>query len=105
MTMKLQDIYLSDIWDIKITDDMRKNVNYEDNLYWLSGGDREWKGIKSNYKVKWDIAKPLFMEKYISILEDINNNSENLGDVKNSFIKYFNLLDLYEFSLSVGIIK
>jgi hypothetical protein len=105
ITMKLEDVYNSDIWNLIITNEMRNKVNYEEVLYWLTGGDKEWKNNKSIYNIKWEEAKPLFLSKYETILKEINENAYKLNDVKNSFIYHFNLLDIYEHSLKLGIIK
>ena len=103
--MKLKDMYDFDtLWDIKITDEMRINVNYNKSLYWLTGGDREWVTSKV-YNTTWSESSDLFLKEYGSILEDINIKCDNLGEVRDEFLKYMNLPTLYEFGLSKNIIK
>lgn len=92
------------LWDIKITEEMRGIANYGSSLYWLTGGDDAWNKYRV-YNIRWDEAIDLFIEKYEDILIKINKESETLGDVKKELNKHLNLPILYEFSIERGIIN
>lgn len=102
--MKLKDLYDSELWDIKITDEMRNSINLNKSLYWLTGGDREWITSKI-YNTTWLRSGNLFIEEFGDTVEDINKRCDTLGEVRDEFIKYMNLPTLYEFGLKKGIIK
>lgn len=92
------------LWNIKITDEMR-NITYNgSSLYWLSGGDDAWNRYKI-YNIRWDEAIDLYIDEFEDILIKINNECETLGDVRKELNKYLNLPTLYEFGLEKGIIK
>ncbi len=90
-----------DLWSIEIKDS-GYNIYPEKSLYWLTGGDVEWK-LGYNYKKTWGESYSFFQEKYGEILCDIINKSKTLGDVRNRFQKELNMLNLYEFALDNGI--
>jgi hypothetical protein len=95
---------IDQLWEIKITEDMRNIANYGSSLYWLTGGDDAWNKYRV-YNIRWDEAIDLFTEEYEDILIKINNESETLGDVKEELNKHLNLPILYEFSIERGIIN
>ncbi len=39
-------------WDIELNDINFYNISPEKSLYWLSGGDKEWR-YSNNYKLNW----------------------------------------------------
>lgn len=90
-------------WNIKF------NCNCEDLeprkcLYWLTGGDEEWV-LLENYKKTWIECDLDFQQKYGLLILDIVKNAKTLGDIKERFSKELNLLDLYEYALSIDIIR
>lgn len=92
------------IWDIKISNEMRDAVNFGSSLYWLSGGDGAW-NKQAMYNLRWDEAVDLFIEQYESILIKINEECETLREVREELNKHLNLLNMYEFGLSKDIIR
>lgn len=91
------------IWNTKFNFDIEE-LEPKKCLYWLTGGDKEWI-ILENYKKPWIDCELDFQEKYGLLILDIVRNSKTLGDIKERFQKELNLLDLYEFSLSIDIIR
>ena len=81
-----------------------ENISPDKTLYWLSGGDREWV-TKQHYSKSWADVYLSYQEEYGISIINIIKKSKTLGEVKNGFIKYFNLQTLYEFSLDKGFIK
>ncbi len=89
----------SDIWSIIINKQSGYNINPEKSLFWLTGGTNEWK-TRANYKKSWGESYSLFISQYGEVISDIVNKSRTLGDIKKSFLKELNILELYEFALS-----
>ena len=103
--MKIKDIYNFDkLWELKITDTMRFNINVKNALYWISGGDREW--IQNNmYNNTWDNCSELFIKNFENILYKINEESITLGGCRDAIIKYLALPNIYEFALRKKLLK
>ena len=74
------------------------NITPEKSLYWLSGGEIEWK-IMSNYKKTWIDSSLLYQEEFGMRVISILKKSKTMNDVRNGFLKYLNLPILYEFAL------
>jgi hypothetical protein len=72
-------------------------------LYWLSGGDDEWKK-REFYKRPWNECDLLFEEEFGFLIHMIVNKSKTLGDIKNGFNKFLNLPIFYEFCLNKNLI-
>jgi oligoribonuclease NrnB/cAMP/cGMP phosphodiesterase (DHH superfamily) len=102
--MKLHELFNEDdIWDIKINDDMRKNIDFKKSLYWLTGGYNEWV-LNKSYKYDWEYCSDIFYNEYKYILKDIMKSSKTLNDVREGFLKEMNLPTLYEFSLKNNLV-
>ena len=101
--MKMKDLYKSELWDIKITGEMRKNINYYDVLYWLTGGDREWK-YGNTYNVKWSGSRDIFLNSFDGKLKEINGRCGTLGEVRMEFLRHFNLPIMYNYCIENNII-
>ena len=87
-----------DFWAIEIKDIDLYNIRPELALYWLSGGDWEWK-VQNNYKMNWQECNLIFQEEFGMTLISILKKSKTFGDIRNGFKKKLNLSTLYEFAL------
>lgn len=97
--MKIKDVYNFDsLWDIKITKNMKKNVNYINVLYWITGGVREWKQ-NNLYNDSWENCYKIFLENFEKSLTDINKKSNTLRECRDEIIKHLSLPYIYEFCL------
>jgi hypothetical protein len=102
--MKFKHFHHSNLWDIKVTNKMKDSLNYGDILYWLSGGDKEW--LENNtYTDNWSVCRELFITKFQKKIENINESCKTLGEVRLNFLKYFNLPNIYNFSLKKNILN
>lgn len=72
-------------------------------LYWLSGGDDEWKK-RNFYKRPWNECDLLFVDEFNVTVLVILKKSKTLQDVKNGFLKFLSLPTFYEFALNKNII-
>lgn len=85
-------------WNIKLNDKDKKEISTSKALYWLTGGNEEW--IENlNYNIDWPDASIIFKKKFGSKITRIVKKAKTLDDIKNMFIKEFNLTNLYEFAL------
>ena len=87
-----------DIWNTKITEKDKKELNASKALYWLTGGNREWIE-SSNYIVEWFEASILFKKKYGRKITRIVRKANTLRDIKEKFEQNFNMSEFYEFAL------
>lgn len=92
------------IWKMYIKDINIDNIRSEKSLYWLSGGDKEWK-LLENYNKPWCECYLIFKEEYDSLVINIINKSQTLEEVRKHFIEYLNISILYEYALSKNLIK
>jgi hypothetical protein len=88
-------------WDIELNDINFYNISPEKSLYWLSGGDKEWR-YSNNYKLNWIDCCLDYQEEFGLKIIAILKKSKTTGDVRNAFSKYLNLPKLYEFALEKG---
>ena len=100
--MRSKSRYNNKVWDLEIKDVDYYNICPEKSLYWLTGGDIEWK-LMNNYKKTWMESASLYQEKFGTRIISILRCSKTLKDVRINFTKYLNLPTLYEFSLENNI--
>lgn len=101
--MRIKDIFKDDkFWNIKLKD--KYNINAEEILYWITGGDNEWKNNK-NFNGTWDDLKDIFIHKYEDTIFKIVSNSSKLLHIRNGFLNNLNLPMIYEFALNNNLIK
>jgi hypothetical protein len=98
------DITDEEIWNMEI-----KNINLENIvpakcLYWLTGGYEEWNNLE-NYKTPWSECYLDFQEEFGFLIINILKKSKKLSDIKDGFIKYLNLPIIYDFAISLDIVK
>lgn len=99
--MKFKDLNDKELWNIKIT---KKEFDFNKTFYWLLGGDKEW--LKDKHFINdWSEVVNLFSDKYLNKFNDIISKAKTLNDLKNNFIKHFNLPELYEYALDKKLIK
>ena len=85
-------------WKIEVRDKNYYNISPDKSLYWLSGGDYEWREM-NNYKKTWFEASLMFQEEFGIKIINILKKSKTLNDIRIEFIKHLNLMTLYEFAL------
>ena len=93
------------IWSIKITQEMKTNINYKKSLYWITGGDYEWSSCDSNYKKDWINCEDVFYNEFTPTLKNIIKEANTLGDIKHALVNNVNLPTIYEFALSEKMLK
>lgn len=96
--MKYKTKVNSNFWELEIKDVDFYNISPSRCLYWLSGGDLEWK-IMNNYKKTWGECSASFEEKFGDLVLSILKSSKTFKDVRSGFIKKLSLPILYEFAL------
>lgn len=102
--MKLKEMRNFDnLWNISITSEMKKSVDISRCLYWLTGGDKDWRN-KQIYTKSWRSSSKIYLIEYKDRINKILNKCETLGEVRDEFLKYLTLPKLYEFSLNKGLI-
>lgn len=85
-------------WELQIKDINYYDIKPEQALYWLSGGDYEWK-VMNNYKKIWSEVSLDFQEEFGLRIISILKKSKTMRDIRDGFLKYLNLPILYEFAL------
>jgi len=85
-------------WELQIKDVNYYDIKPEQALYWLSGGDYEWK-VMNNYKKIWSEVSLDFQEEFGLRIISILKKSKTMRDIRDGFLKYLNLPILYEFAL------
>jgi hypothetical protein len=89
------------IWNSEIN--KSQYINPIKSLYWLTGGDIEWKKLP-NYKKPWSECHMNFSNKYEDIIINIFKKSKTLGDIRKGFIENLNLPKLYDYAVSIDLI-
>lgn len=90
-------------WELQIKDINYYDIKPEQALYWLSGGDYEWK-VMNNYKKIWSEVSLDFQEEFGLRIISILKKSKTMRDIRDGFLKYLNLPILYEFALENEIV-
>jgi hypothetical protein len=101
--MRIKNRYNDPVWNTKISDLDTYNIDPSKAIYWLSGGDSEWKN-GTEYKKKWSDCFIEFQEEFGVIIISILKKSKTLKDVRDGFAKHLNLSILYNFALERNII-
>lgn len=98
----LKDHKQDTIWDLPMIYD--RNISPIKSLYWLTGGHKEWRTL-TNYKEGWSKMGHIFVDKWGDKITQIVQKSKKLGDIRKSFNKDCNFLDIYEFSLKNSLLR
>jgi len=91
-------------WDIEINNRNIENITPERSLFWLTGGEQEWKNLE-NYNRPWCDCYLDFQEEFGFMIIKIIKDSKKLSDVRDGFIKYLNLPTIYDFAMSKNLLK
>ena len=92
------------VWQIDINEINIDNTSPEKSLYWLTGGEKEWKSLE-HYNRPWCDCYLDFQEEFGFLVVSIINKSKTLGDIRKHFIEYLNLPVLYDFALSKRLLR
>ena len=91
-------------WNKKINDEIDLDaIEIRHCLYWLSGGDDEWKK-REFYKRPWNECDLLFQEEFGITVQVIVKKAKTISDIRSGFMKFLNLTTFYEFALSKNLI-
>lgn len=94
----------SSVWELQIKDIITENIAPEKALYWLTGGNSEWRNLE-HYKKPWSEYYLDFQEEFGIIIINSIKKSNSLKDIRNNFSKYLNLPVLYDFAISKDMIR
>lgn len=94
-----------DLWEIPVTKQMMNSINISKSIYWITGGDREWKSTNSIYRGTWDEYQSVFEHKLTPMVKNYMHNFKTLGDVRTYLLNNMNLPFIYELSLELNMIK
>jgi len=89
-------------WQLELKEIDYYNIKPELALYWLTGGDYEWK-VMNNYKKQWMECSLDFQEEFGITVFNIIKKSKTMNDIREGFLKYISLPILYEFALDKNI--
>lgn len=92
------------IWETRIFDIKIEDITPERSLFWLTGGNSEWKNLE-NYNRPWCDCYLDFQEEFGFMVIKIVKRSKTLGDIRNGFLKYLNLPTLYDFAIRKDLLK
>ena len=87
------------VWKTEIKEMNIDNISPEKSLYWLTGGEKEWKTLE-HYNRPWCDCYLDFQEEFGLLVISIIKRSKTLEDMRKHFIEYLNLPVLYDFALS-----
>jgi hypothetical protein len=90
------------IWNFEL--EITEEITPEKSLYWLTGGDIEWKTLE-NYENTWSESYLYFQEEFGLSIVSILKKAKKLNDIKEGFRKNINLPIIYEFALSKNLVK
>lgn len=92
------------VWEIEIKGINTEEISPKKSLYWLTGGDTEWKTLP-NYRNPWCESYLEYIEGFGMSVINIVGKSKRIGDIRDQFIKNLNLPILYEFALNNNLLK
>ena len=93
-----------EVWKTDIKEMNIDNISPEKSLYWLTGGEKEWKTLE-NYNRPWCDCYLDFQEEFGLLVVSIIKRSKTLEDMRKHFIEYLNLPVLYDFALSKKLLR
>lgn len=92
------------IWNIEIGDINIEHITPKKSLFWLTGGDKEWRTMEY-YNTPWCDCYLDFQTEFGLKIINIIKKSKTLGDIRDYYIEYLNLPILYDFALSKNLLK
>ena len=96
--------YNDNIWDLKLEDIDAESITPEKSLFWLTGGDSEWR-ILENYNKPWCDCYLDFQEEFGMLIFNIVKRTTKIKEIRDNYYKYLNLPILYDFAISKNMIK
>ena len=93
-----------EVWKTDIKEINIDNISPEKSLYWLTGGEKEWKTLE-HYNRPWCDCYLDFQEEFGLLVISIIKRSKTLEDMRKHFIEYLNLPVLYDFALSKKLLR
>ena len=93
-----------EVWKTDIKEINIDNISPEKSLYWLTGGEKEWKTLE-NYNRPWCDCYLDFQEEFGLLVVSIIKRSKTLEDMRKHFIEYLNLPVLYDCALSKKLLR
>lgn len=100
--MRKKELINSELWNLTIEVD-EEMISPEKSLYWLTGGDKEWKTL-DNYNTSWCDCYLDFQEEFGIIITSIVKKSKTLKDIRDRFMRHLNLPILYDFAINRGLV-
>lgn len=88
-------------WELELDDWTRSDIPMA--VYWLSGGDSEWR-YGMYYTVEWPDVADFYCNYFSPLFYRVLEGCQTLGDVLRIYRENFNLALFYEFGLSYGTI-
>lgn len=92
------------IWNLEINEIDYEKVVPEKSLFWLTGGNSEWRTLE-HYRLPWQECYLDFQEEFGFIIMNTIKKYKKLSEIRNSFIKNLNLPILYDFAISRNLVK
>jgi len=92
------------IWRTEVNKKSLDGILPEKTLYWLSGGDKEWRTL-DNYLEPWSNCYSYYEEEFGKLIIEAVEKSKTLADIRDYFIKYLNLPILYDFAIKIDIVR
>lgn len=93
-----------DVWQTPVLNIDIENITPEKSLYWLTGGIDEW-DMLDNYNRPWCDCYLDFQEEFGFMIINAVKKAKKLGDVRDYFNKYLNLVVLYDYAISKNFIR
>lgn len=92
------------VWEVELKDIVLEELTPEKSLFWLSGGNIEWRTLE-HYNKPWCDCYLDFQEEFGFIIINIVKRSKKLRDIRNNFVKHLSLPTLYDFAISKDMIR
>ena len=89
--------------EIQLTDADKANVDPEQALYWITGGNKEWK-FGELYNTTWDESYKIFVDAFGGTVKSIVVSSSNLGELIEKLANEIPIEDVYELASDKGLI-
>ena len=92
------------VWNIEIKGINTEEITPQKSLYWLTGGNNEWKSL-DNYNKPWCDCYLDFQEEFGMLIINIIKKSKSFKEIRDNFNKHLNLPILYNFAVSKDMIR
>ena len=92
------------VWNIEIKGINTEEITPQKSLYWLTGGNNEWKSL-DNYNKPWCDCYLEFQEEFGFVIINSVKRAKTIGDIRDYFLRNLNLPVLYDFALSKKLLR